>query len=338
MAVIEKTMATLYGKLKTAGFNQKYIDSMLPEWWNKEIASTPSGFQEASIRLGAIFGVVPSSLRGSEILPELKLPAGHCFKRQTNHEIPELDVACALARSAARVVLNTLPKPPVDLPAVSDATAIRAELLKKHSFIDFSALLEYVWKIGIPVIYINHFPAKAKKMAGLAFEHDSRPVIVLTSRKAHGYLVFDLAHELAHIALGHVSNGQYVVDKAIAQDVDAEDDIERAANHFALALLTGEPDCKITPRGRHLSGPELAVQASRFGEDKQIDPFHVVLNYAHNAHGRWPVAQIAINLLANGSDTDQTIIRNTLLSKLKESDISDDNFLMLSRLTGEVFE
>lgn len=331
MAATQNTMKTLYGKLQTAGYNRKYVQSLLPDWWDDAIASSPSGYQDASIRLGNLFGVLPSTLRDPDALPVLRVPDGRRFKRQTGHEEQHLDVACALAMSAANLVFGTLPPPPKRV-TVPDAKAIRNELLESHQFIDFAVLLNYVWQLRIPVIFLEHLPTKTKKMAGLAFESNGSPTIVLTSGRPHGFLVFDLAHELAHIALGHVANGRCVVDQEI--DANAEDPDERAANRFALELLTGDPDCAIVPRGRHLYGPELAAQAIRYGEKHRIDPLHVALNYGYTQQ-RWPVALAAIKQLAENILPDQVSLRQKLLAELREHDINEDDLITLARLTGE---
>lgn len=334
MAATDKTMNTLYKKLQSAGYNPKFIRSLLPEWWDDEIASTPSGFQEASLRLGAIFGVQPNSLRDASVPPLLRVPDGRRFKRQANHDEQQLDVACALSMSACNIVLNILPPPNAPI-VVHDAKAIREILLADHPFIDFPVLLNYVWKLGIPVVYIENWPSKTKKMAGLAFDRDNRPVIVLTSGRQHGFLVFDLAHELAHIALGHVTNSRCVVDQDI--DAYADDPDERAANRFALEVLTGDPDCSIVPRGRSLSGAELAAQAARYGEKHRIDPLHVALNYGYTQQ-RWDIANIAVKSLADNAPPDQALLRQKLFAELKDHDIDEDDFLILARLTGESVE
>lgn len=330
----DKTMKTLYRKLRVAGFNPKFVDSLLPEWWDDQIASTQSGFQEASVRLGSIFGVKPSSLRDPDAHPVLRVPEGRRFKRQAKHEEQQLDVACALSMSAASRVLNALPRPEAAI-VVPDATIVRDSLLAEHPYINFAALLSYVWQLGIPVIHIEHWPAKTKKMAGLAFESNGRPVIILTSNRQHGFLVFDLAHELAHIALGHVTNAKCVVDQDI--DENADDPDERAANRFALELLTGDPGCKIVPTGRHLSGQELAAQAARYGNQHQIDPLHVALNYGHTQQ-HWIAASSAVKLLTPNTPSDQEILRQRLFTELKEHDINDDDYMVLARLTGEAVE
>ena len=94
-------------------------------------------------------------------------------------------------------------------------------------------------------------------MAGVSFEPGGGPIIVLTQIRPYGHLLFDLAHELGHVTLGHTQGGAWVIDAEI--DADAEDEEEQAANRFALELITGNPDCKIVPRGRHLYPQQTVI-------------------------------------------------------------------------------
>lgn len=331
MAEATYTMQSLYGKLRSIGYNPKFINSLLPDWWDDKIASTPVGFQEASLRLGKLFGVRPSSLRNSDQQPVLQVPDGRRFKRQSGHEEQQLDVACALAMSAAATVIRWLPERNRSMPLL-DASEIRKDLLSNHAYINFPVLLDYVWSLGIPVIFLGYLPSQTKKMAGLAFDHQGVPVIVLTSGRPHGHLVFDLAHELAHIVLGHVAKDRCVVDAQI--DEAANDPDERAANRFALELLTGDPDCRIVPNGHHLNAQELASAATRYGEKSKVDPLHVALNYGYTQQ-HWGVAANAVKIIAANHPQDQVTLRQKLFAEVRANDIDDDDLTTLLRLSGE---
>jgi len=41
MTVATPHMKRLYSKLQTVGYNPKYIKSLLPDWWDDEIAEPP---------------------------------------------------------------------------------------------------------------------------------------------------------------------------------------------------------------------------------------------------------------------------------------------------------
>jgi len=325
MTVANPQMKRLYSKLKTVGYNPKYINSLMPDWWDDEIAETPAGLQQASLILGQIFGVRAESLWTENAEVALNLPQGIRFKHRENIVADDLNVACAVARSLARIVLKVFPaKTRPDF--YSDASELRKQLLIGKKWITFEDVLMHCLDIGIPVIHLQHLPKKAKKMEGLAFEQSGRPVIVLTQNHPHGYALFDLAHELGHITLGHVTSERYIVDQKI--DAEADDEDERAANRFAMELLSGDPECKIVPRGRNLNGDELATAAILYGEKNKIDPLHIVLNYGYSQK-HWGAAHAAINQIAKNAQTDQEILRTALLQSLELDDLNEDDYTLL---------
>lgn len=331
MAIVQKPMQPLLKKLQSSGFNQTFVRSLLPEWWNDSIAGTPSGFQQTTLILGKILAIRPDSLWDEASAPVFALPESRKFKRRSDIAEDSLDVACALAFSAARIVQSGLSIPTSAI-IVPDASILRKELLTKSKWIGFAELLDYCFSIGIPVIHLWKFPTKAKKMDGLAFDCQGRPVIVLTKRSTHGYLLFDLAHELGHIALKHLKAGGCIIDQKI--DTDAEDEDERAANRFALELLTGNAECKIVPAGRNLTSSELASAAVRHGQSNKIDPTHVALNYGHS-HGHWPVAINAVKQIVGASASDQELIRTKLFECLDHDSMKEDDLDVLAKMVGE---
>lgn len=331
MTIVNSPMKRLYSKLKTVGYNPKYVHSLLPDWWDDKIADTPAGLQQASLILSQCFGVRAETLWTESAVPILRLPQGIRFKHRGNVKVDDLSIACALAQSLARIVLKAFPEKP--LPHFYlDAGELRKKLLTDRTWIDFKSLLQYCISLGIPVIHLQHLPSKAKKMEGLAFEQNGRPVIVLTRTHPHGYMLFDLAHELGHISLGHVNAERSVVDQKI--DFEASEEDERAANRFALELLTGNPECKIVPVGRWLNGCELAAAAMIYADKNQVDPLHIVLNYGHTKN-LWGAANAAIKEIAENEPPDQEILRNTLLQSLDLDVLSNDEYTLLqTHLSG----
>ena len=332
MTAIQKPMKHLYEKLKTVGYAKKYIHSLLPDWWDDAIAETPAGFQQASLILGRLFSVQPETLWSVDAEPALVTPEGRKFKQRADTQTHELDIACALALSAARLALKTF-KPAYQGGIHPDSAELRQNLLAGKPWIGFQDLLSYCLESGIPVIFLNHFPSKARKMAGVSFEHGERPVIVLTQNKPYGYLLFDLAHELGHVTLGHTKNGAWVIDAKI--DADAEDDEEQAANRFARELLTGSSDWNIVPAGR-LYAQQLTDVAIRIGTERHIDPLHIALNYGYTLKSHWPVAVNAVKLIAKDRPTDQQMLVQALLDALDRDSIPEEDLAALKQLMGGI--
>lgn len=318
-------------KLKAVGYNPKFIESLLPDWWDDSITETPAGLQEASLIVGRLFSIKPETLWTHDAEPALLKPDGAKFKQRANSKRHDLDIACALALSAARLVLRSFRCDYHSGPMLDSAELRKSLLEQGKPWVSFDDLLDHCLKVGIPVILLQNFPAKVKKMEGVAFECGGRPCIVLTKKKSHGYLLFDLAHELGHITLGHTQGGQWVIDDEI--DADADDEREKAANRFAMELITGNPDLKIVP-GKHLYPNQLARAAKDHGEAHNIDPLHIVLNYAYNNKNHWSTAEAAIKLIAASKDSDQVILKEKLFDALDPDYLTEDDSRALRHLIG----
>lgn len=330
MTAAANPIRDIYAKLRASGYSRSFVNSLLPDWWEDDIASSPSGLQQASLVLGKLLGVRPESLWTEQSSVTLSTPVGRKFKRRADAATDQLDIACAIAFATARLALRGFTREyRPDL--LVDASQLRAKILGTAPWVALADLLEYCNEIGLPVIHLSHFPAGVKKMAGLAFEVEGRPIVVITQTKKHGYYLFDLAHELGHITLGHVASNACIVDQKIDQESGDED--ERSANRFALELLTGDPDCTIRPAGRNLTGQELATAAQRFGVNRKVDPMHVVLNYGY-ATTHWGPANIALGVLAGDAISDQRLAQENLLRNLDAEGLGEDDVAALRTYCG----
>lgn len=331
MAVAKNSMQPLFSKLQTSGLDARFVKTLLPDWWDDSLADTPSGYQQAALILARIFTIKPDSLWAVGTQPVFAIPENRKFKHSVDTEPAELDVACALAFSAARIVKSGLESIPVvhDIPS---AAKLRHQFLQENKWIGLKELVDFSYSIGIPIIYLEKFPAGAKKMHGLALDCDGRPVIVLTRKHKRGYLLFDLAHELGHIALNHLSQGGFIVDNVINADESVDDD-ERAANAYALELLTGDAQKRIKPASRNLRIPELARAALAYGEKNHIDPTHVAMNYGYTT-GHWGVANGAVALIGKDDLTDCQLLKEALFQHLDEREVKDDDLSALKGMVG----
>ena len=331
MTAVATDMREIYRKLGSSGYGKKFVESLLPDWWDDELASSPAGLQQTAITLSRLLGVSAKTLWTPDAEIELSTPEKKKFKRRDGSRAEDLDIACAISYAAGKLALGGVSSEFTDSDLM-DAGELRRSLLENQPWLGLNDLLGYCKDKGILVLYLEHFPRGAKKMEGLAFSIVGRPVIVLTRARKWGFLLFDLAHEIGHITLGHVTDDSMLVDQKIDQDSDDED--EKAANRFALELLTGDPDCRIVPAGRNLTGSELATAAQRFGKEKRVDPTHVALNYSYTQK-HWSVAISALKELMGDAPPDQELIRKAFFGSLDLDEISEDDLLALKRYCGE---
>ncbi|MGQ6610545.1 ImmA/IrrE family metallo-endopeptidase [Serratia sp. IR-2025] len=329
---IQKPMSRIYEKISNAGFNRAYINSLLPEWWDDSLAETPAGKQYASLHLARIFSLAPESLKDDSGSVSFCFDGHHRFKHRVDLAEDDLTIATAIAYSAARIASSNFGidyDPDVDL----DWASVRKKLLKTSPYVTLPSLVRFCHMSGIPVVYIKNFPQKACKMAGMALMCSGRPVIILTQAKKYGFMLFDLAHELGHIAKGHLkaSADGVFVDRKI--DSGATADQEGEANSYAFGLLAGKEALRIVPKGRYLNAEGLARAAKSYGEEHSIDPTHVVLNYGFGLK-HWGVATNALKHLCKGNPADQEIVQSLLMEDLDIDSISDDDLELLTALCG----
>ena len=148
-------------------------------------------------------------------------------------------------------------------------------------------------------------------MDGMVTYAAGRPDIIITKKVPHpDWLLFVLAHEIGHIAKGHLPTveGEAIVDDMV--DISATEDLdlqEREANSFATCLLA--------PNGMEVSlpkplptAPRLAALASAYGQEHGISPGYVILNAVHNStiNGQKPFAlgQAALKLLGSSKGVE----------------------------------
>jgi hypothetical protein len=215
---------------------------------------------------------------------------------------------------------------------VGSAKDVREKINGTNACVSLASLIDFCWDNGVPVLHVSNFPKNSKKMDGMATIIESRPVIVLSKNiKYSAWLLFILAHELGHLASGHVKNGDAILDEKVSVDGTKSDPEEIMADRYAIELLTGNPATAYTAK-RWLKATELANEAQRVGLVNRIDPGVVVLNYAHGA-GHFPVGNAALNLLEPLADAVGEVNR-AMVARLDMDGISDDHREFLCRVTN----
>lgn len=190
------------------------------------------------------------------------------------------------------------------------------------------------WSLGIPVVHVNYFPTGVKRPDGFAFRLHGRPVIVLCrNEKQPSWLLFILAHELGHLACGHLPENGTLLDERLQEN--KPDDEEREANQFALKLLTGKATMSFSIDGRWPKAQELAQLAKDYGRRNHVDPGHVVLNFAHSMDANFfPLARSALNHLYSQADAMEAV-RTKLAENLDWELLPEDSSEFLMRITRQ---
>jgi transcriptional regulator with XRE-family HTH domain len=145
---------------------------------------------------------------------------------------PENSPLLPMAHIVSAITAAGVDSPVGEVPA--DPAELRRELLGAgQGPVTLEMLLAWAWAHGIiviPLMGTGGFQAAVWSV-------EKRPVIVVKeSRALVAFWLFDIAHELGHIACGHLANGG-IVDLTSPTKPDTQDALEREATDYALNLL-----------------------------------------------------------------------------------------------------
>jgi len=324
-------MAALYRRLREVGLTRPYIRKLiLPEWWDDQTAENPAAMAEGLIFLSRHLGLDLATLRNPGV-PLAFRGFGSCkFKKSKDATEDQLSLARAMATRAAQFA-NVATSEPFQPPPAS-AAQVRREILGQGApWIGLEGLVDYCWSLGIPVIHLSSLP-RAKRPDGLAARVNGRPVIVLCKQTVYSaWMLFILAHELGHIALGHIEDDGVLIDEDM--DHNEQDAEESAANAFAVELLTGDAAGCFRTSGNWPNAQQLATIAREVGRRMRVAPGHIVLNYAHSmGSGFWPVAHAALAILEPKKDALK-MLRQKMAAHLDWSSLPEDSSEFLMRIS-----
>jgi len=177
------------------------------------------------------------------------------FKSRTSQH-PEASPLVRLASTVAHITAGMATRAPGPVPP-ADAMRLRGDVCDPTGVVTLASLLRWSWGSGVavlPMLGKGGFAASVWRVA-------DRPVVVLKRAYAEGaYWLFDLAHELGHVALGHLDDAAVVDVKApLSQTTDPQ---EQAANRWALDLLLPDHE-RLIARVRQISrGNRLAFKGA----------------------------------------------------------------------------
>jgi hypothetical protein len=328
------SMKPLYARLMNAGLDSAFVKKyVLPEWWDDSIAHEQAGYMQALSIISRNLGIDFSSLERSNgaVLPQAEKSVK--FKKSMGTYIAELAWAKAIALRTAEIVTRAATVEFSE--GTHSVEQLREQILSEgNPYVALDTLLDYLWASGVPVIHVSSFP-RGRKMDGMAVRIGDRPVIVISkNKKCSAWLLFILAHELGHVANGHLKSNEAIVDEKI-EDTDSEeasafqDEVE--ANQYAVALLTGNPNTAFTASS-WLTTEMLAKSALSLSETNRIHPGVIALNYAKGKNF-FPTAQAALALVDPDQNAVNTI-RRKMLAYLDLDLLPEDSREFFARTSG----
>jgi len=353
LSVSDRTIdiKVFYQRLASLGFQRKFVkDVLLPDWWCDEFEQQKGAVIEAAAYVSRRVGFDFKTLLDPE--KEIAFQEGRhsCYKLRKGTEEKNLAIARSMTEKVADVTAYACEIPLQSLENL-DAQAVRSQILETGQLVTLESLLDFCWKLGIPVVHTNNFPKVTgqKKFDGMVGEYGDRPVILISNnRKSPAWLAFILAHELGHILCGHVK-GSSIIDEYILdmnEPIDFDDDSQRQeleANRFAVELLFGHENAKYdTPL--NLSPVSLVNHAKDNAQKDLVNPASIVLNYAwfkekmatteKAKKSIWAITGEALKSFEKQTITAKEIINRELVKHLDWRNLSGDNQEFLERMTG----
>jgi hypothetical protein len=149
---------------------------------------------------------------------------------------------------------------------------------------------------------------------------------------------FYIAHEIGHVALGHVADDQLLVDLEDDEPtLDVSDEEEETADAFALELLTGNPRpvVLLDENSARPSGRELARIAAQASAELGIEPGVLAQCYGFTT-GDWRTATAALKIIYDGGRPVWEVVNRTAVSQLDLESLPADAADFLQAILGGV--
>ena len=285
---------TLRRRLRGLGLSDAAIGAAWPRWWSDEADESRSARTELAFGIARRLGLDPTSLLGDDT-PRFLWREEARFKHLSGEDERVRAGITSFAHAVATNLIAAAPSPTRRFGEVSPA-ALRAEILESgRAVVDLGAVLEFAWQVGIPVAHLRVFPWEQKRMAAMCVSVGDRAAI-LVGRDARypAPILFYVAHELGHIAHGHLAPDWAIVDLGDELSPSEGDEEEAGADAFALELLTGYPQPIVRARDpASASANSLAQSALDQAQLLGIEPGMLAECYGYST-GDWGLANAAL--------------------------------------------
>lgn len=318
---------------KSTGLTDAAISAAWPEWWSDAADASPSAQAELRFSLARNLGLDPLTVLDDQA-PQFIWDDSAKYKSFKGDDQRDKPAITAFGKSLVRMLVKSVEQT-VSLQGVS-ALELRNSILKANDYVGLVELLATLWGVGIPVLHLRVYPLAAKRMSAMVTSFNDRFGILLAKDSSYpASIAFYLAHEIGHIACGHVEAGSALLDiedDAISEETDAE---EIEADRYALELLTGDPDFEVSKQGKGYNARELANQALSLGPRKQIEPGMLALCYGY-ATGEWAVAQNAMKHIYANAIPAWEVVNGIASQQMAWQNLSDENANFVKAVMGAV--
>jgi len=319
---------------RATGLTDLAINAAWPDWWSDDAEASSSAKAELRFSVARKLGLDPRSLAESES-PRFvwdNFAKYKNFKGDINRDQPAIT---SFGISVSRMLMRAVPSH-LSLLGKS-ASELRESILASQTFIRFHDLLGLLWGVGIPTIYLRVYPLAAKRMCAMATRSNDRNAILLAKDSQYpASVAFHLAHEIGHIALGHINDQSALIDmEDPAEEAAHGDDEEISADQFALELLTGDPHFSVHKEGRGRSAAQLAAESIEKGNANRIEPGTLALCYGH-ATQEWPTVQAAMPRIYAEAIPAWSVTNKIANRQIAWEELNDESASFLQAVMGGI--
>lgn len=281
--------------IKSTGLTESVISVAWPEWWSEAADASPSSQADLRFTLARKLGLDPLSLLDDET-PKFIWEDAAKFKNFRGNMQAARPAISSFGIAFGRMLVNGLPHytPLHEL----DPARLRKSILASRQFVDLTGLIGFLWGFGIPVVHLRVQPLAAKNMCAMSVRIGDRYAILLARDASYpASTAFHLAHEIGHIALGHLADGGALIDMDDPTErIEELDTEEIEADEYALRLLTGYPKLEVENIGAGSSARQLAIEVMRVAAQTRIEPGTLALCYAYT-NKDWATAQKSLQYI-----------------------------------------
>jgi len=320
---------SLRSELRAAGLSRAAVDAAWPEWWSDQAEASVSARAELRLAVARNLGLSPRELVGERV--DFVWRDRARFKHlRAEDEVP-VAALNSFGVSVGRSLIEATERNG-DLVGLS-AAELRS-LLLEMGVPDLAGLITVCWAIGVPVAYLRVWPLAQKAMHAMVVGQRGRHAILFSREASYPAMVaFTLAHEIGHIALGHVPADDLLIDAEDPAGQADHDDEEVAADRYALEVLLGDPDPDIRIDFDTFNHAELADAVLRASPRYGIDPGTLALAVAHQRNA-WPVAMAAMKLIQPEPVVVSDLVNDVARTQLDLDRLGSDSAVFIERTLG----
>ncbi|WP_396904257.1 ImmA/IrrE family metallo-endopeptidase [Mycolicibacterium phlei] len=207
----------------------------------------------------------------------------------------EQGILTSFGMAVGKALIAVAPRPNAALPKSPEV--LRLAILRTRQYVGLAELLSFCWAAGIVVAQLEVFPLSAKRMHAMTVRVGDRYAILLGTRLSYpAQASFIVAHELGHIAEGHLGSSAALLDVESPLELSHRDDEEDAADKYALSLLTGFADPRVMADTSEYIAAQVADAAVREAPRARIEPGTLALCLAFST-GNWKQSVGALKMI-----------------------------------------